>query len=127
MDIARHIQHRGFRHWYERELLRGHANLLLLVLSAVGAVGAVEAAGGAHGADRLLLTGCAVTALGVGVHAMRRYLARIARAEHLAHQAVCPQCRSYARWRLEGEGGDADGAPLRAHCRDCGHRWRLQL
>jgi len=124
MDATRLIQAHGFRHWYERELLRGHANLLLLVLSAVGAVGAVEAAGGAHGPDRLLLAGCALAALGVGAHAMRRYLARITRAEHVAHQAVCPQCSAYARWRLEDEAG---GAPLRACCRDCGHRWRLEL
>lgn len=123
MDATRLIQARGFRHWYERELLRSHANLLLLVLSAVAAVGAVEVAGSAHGTDRLALAGCALAALGVGVHAMRRYLARITRAEHLAHQAVCPQCRKYARWQLEGD----EGAPLRAHCRDCGHRWRLEL
>lgn len=124
MDATRLIRTRGFRHWYERELLRGHANLLLLVLSAVAAVGAVEAAGGAHGGDRFLLAGCALASLAVGVHAMRRYLARIARAEHVAHQAVCPRCNAYARWRLEGAD---DGAPLRARCAACGHGWRLEL
>ena len=131
MATARFIELRGFRVWYERELARSHLHLLLTLLCAVALLGALEALMNAHGATRLLLAGCLCTAAGVGAWALRRYLFLLMRSEHLARQAVCPQCQVYARWRVDaapaGEAPSRDDAAARLHvtCRACGHRWRI--
>src|SRR5687768_9264182 len=38
--ISAAIERRGFRKWYEGELVRGHAQLVLLVLATLAALGA---------------------------------------------------------------------------------------
>lgn len=132
MAIVPFIALRGFRPWYQRELAHSHRQLLLLVLSTVATLGAMEAMFAAHGATRLLLALCLVAAVGVGGWALRRYLFVLARAEHLARQAVCPNCQVYARWRVETEGEpqpEHDGQPLHmaVHCKSCGHHWRIEF
>ena len=69
-------------------------------------------------------------AAAVGGWALKRYLFVLMRAEHLARQAVCPNCQVYARWRVEAEPGpDHEAQPLRmaVHCTPCGHHWLIEL
>ncbi len=42
MTPARSIRRLGFRKWYERELLRSHANLVLLLLATLGLLASAE-------------------------------------------------------------------------------------
>ena len=128
------IRQRGFRKWYERELIRSHANLVLLLLCTLAVLGAMEALfdGGTH--ERLLLAACLLVAAGLGVWSMRRYLFHLSRAELIANQASCPQCQVYARWAVErpeavparrSEVADDEPERLQVCCRGCGWRWHI--
>lgn len=130
MPIAQSIQKRGFRKWYERELIRSHSHLVLLLLCAVGAIGALEAFSGG-GSERLLMALSLLVSAAVGAWALRRYLSFLMRAELIANQASCPECQSYGRWLIEAsESNDIRqpdaGARLSVCCRKCSHRWRIE-
>ena len=130
MPTLRYIETRGFRKWYERELIRGHSHLVLLLLCTVAVLGALEAAADLRGSARLaVMAASVVVAGGVGVWAMRRYLFVLMRAEHVANQAVCPQCQTYARWHIVGHDVHDDDrnatSCLDVCCRQCEHRWRI--
>lgn len=128
MAIGTDIRERGFRRWYERELLRSHSHLVLLLLCAVAALGAVEAFS-QGGSDRALMVVSLLVAAALGAWAMRRYLFFLMRAEALANQASCPHCGSYARWQVEqveqGPAGAADTGQIVVSCRKCQHRWPI--
>lgn len=126
MPIADAITRQGFSRWYERELLRGHGHLLLLLLCTVALVGVVETFHDQHGSDRLLMLACLVALTVAGAWSLRRYLHHLGQAEALADQAVCPHCGSYARWAVEARRADTDGAALQVACRPCGGRWSLR-
>lgn len=126
MSIASAIARQGFRRWYERELIRGHGHLVLLLLSAVAALAAVEVYGSLGGSDRLLMVLCLATAAVVGAWSLRRYLYHLGLAEALADQAVCPHCRSYARWAVEAASTEPPAAVLEVRCRACGGRWQIR-
>lgn len=130
MDTAKHIRQRGFRKWYERELMRGHVHLLLLILSLVGLIGALETAGQAeHQLERAQMVLCLLAATALAGHSLHGFISRVARAEFLAQQADCPRCTAHARWDVEGEPVAAadGGSRLRVNCRSCGERWQIQL
>ncbi len=121
--ITHAIKERGFRKWYERELMRSHLHLLLLFACAVGALAAMEVLSQLKGADRLQVLVSLVIAVAVGLWAGRRYLFHLLRAELIAKQAVCDACSTYARWRVEH---DEPHVPAFAVCCvKCGHRWRI--
>jgi hypothetical protein len=128
MTISAFIERRGFRKWYERELLRGHSQLLLLVLAALGVMGGLEAFTERGGGNRLLLVASLLAAAVIGAFALRRYLFHLLRAEAVANQAVCGECKAYGRWHIEHTepAADDDGV-LAVCCGKCGHRWRIEL
>jgi hypothetical protein len=128
MDAVKHIRERGFRKWYERELMRGHLHLLLLVLSLLGLIGALEALGeGLRQGERLQMLACGLAAAALSAYAFHGFLSRVARAEFVARQADCPSCATHARWEVEGEAGASGGSCLRVNCRRCGQRWQINL
>ena len=88
MKLAVGIRKFGFRKWYERELLQGHAHLVLTLLCMLGVFAAAEAHDGgaawsAQAFDLLTIGLCA----SVGVWALRRYRAWSLR---LSRQALRP-------------------------------------
>ena len=136
MAIPQAIQRRGFRKWYERELLVGHSHLVLLLLCVLTLVGGMEAFVQPEG-QRLLMGACVLVAAAIGLWALRRYLFLLTRAEHIANQAVCAQCQAYGRWTVEPQAamarakadpGSEDDAParMRVCCRGCGWRWQIE-
>ncbi|MBK6470167.1 MAG: hypothetical protein IPF94_05355 [Betaproteobacteria bacterium] len=136
MAITQAIQRRGFRKWYERELLVGHSHLVLLLLSAVTLLGGMEAFTQPDG-QRWLMGACVVVAAAIGLWALRRYLFLLTRAEHIANQAVCAQCQAYGRWAVEPRAGqpraadgmasdDGEAARMQVCCRGCGFRWQIE-
>jgi len=122
MDIAGRIRRRGFRGWYQAELLRSHGHLLLLLACALALAAGIEVMVRHIGGQRLLVAGCLLVAGGIGAWALRRYLFLLMRAEHIAHQAVCGSCKAYGRWQVERELGDTR---IEVCCRACGHRWPI--
>lgn len=128
MAIPTGIRRRGFSKWYERELLRSHAHLVLLLLCAVAALGALEAFS-QPGAERLLMVASLLVATGLGAWAVRRYLVVLMRAEHIANQATCQACEAYGRLEVEASdpGDEAADRPasMDVRCRKCGARWRI--
>jgi hypothetical protein len=124
MSLGDGIRKHGFRKWYERELLQSHAHLVLTFLCAIGLFAAFEALGRFRSYSDQLFNIAAVFGLGaVGIWALRRYLYLLMHAETLAHQAECPRCRTYARFKLvDGSGSDDE---LDVQCNKCEHRWRI--
>lgn len=119
--IPQAISKRGFRRWYESELLSGHANLVLLIFATLGVMGAMEAFT-FEGSERLPLAASVLGGAAVGVWALRRYLRVLARAEMIANQAVCGECQAYGRFEVEY--GQRQAMQVRCHA--CGHRWSVE-
>lgn len=124
MKLAEGIRKHGFRKWYERELMQSHAHLLLTFLCAIGLLAAFEALGKFRTFSDQLTNIVAILACAViGVWALRRYLYLLMHAEATAHQADCPGCKAYGRFKLEGENGN-DGS-VQVRCSKCQHRWTI--
>jgi len=124
MKLADGIRKHGFRKWYERELLQSHAHLLLTFLCVIGLFAAFEALGrfrslGDQVTDIVAIALCT----GIGVWALRRYLRLLMHAEVTAHQADCPGCKAYGRFKLESE-NERDGS-VQVCCTKCQHRWTI--
>lgn len=121
--LADGIRKFGFRKWYERQLLSGHAHMVLGLLSVVGLLGAMEAAHGATPADQAMDAGIVLLCAGLALWAIRRYLYLLMHAEAVADQATCPACGTYGRLRL------VDTPPAHGEtpvcCTRCEHRWTM--
>jgi predicted Zn finger-like uncharacterized protein len=124
MRLAEGIRRLGFRKWYERELLQSHAHLALCFLCLVGIFGALEGAGRGSWGERWDNLLGALLCVGAGLWSMRRYLHLLNHAEYAAHQAECPQCKTYGR--LELVQSDASGDVVQVRCRQCSHVWRIE-
>ena len=74
---------------------------------------------------QLMLAACGIASAAIGYWALRRYLFLLQNAEFLAAQAVCEQCKVYARWDITTE--DRGSATMEVCCRRCGHRWKIAL
>lgn len=124
MKLADGIRKHGFRKWYERELMQSHVHLLLTFLCAVGLFVAFEALGRFRSfsdqlTDILAIAICTV----LGIWALRRYLRLLLHAEVTAHQADCPGCKAYGRFKLESE--NTRDSTVLVCCNKCQHRWTI--
>jgi predicted Zn finger-like uncharacterized protein len=125
MQLAQGIRKHGFRKWYEHQLLQSHAHLVLTFLSTIGLFATFEVFDRrAPLSDQLGDLLSVVLCTAVGIWALRRYLYLLNHAEATAHQADCPQCKTYARFDLLGD--DARAHRVEVRCRHCGHRWPIQ-
>jgi hypothetical protein len=124
MTLAQGIRALGFRKWYERRLLAGHAHLVLVLLGTLGAMAALEAAMRfATPAERLLDWAAVIGCAGFSLWALRRYLYLLQHAEQAAHQAECAECHAYGR--LELLASEQAGQRLTVRCKGCGHHWPM--
>ncbi len=118
--VAR-IARLGFRKWYERELLAGHAHMVLCVLSVVAMLASMETFRLNSASGRALNAVFVVVSAAIGLWAMRRYFYLLLRAEVIANQANCPECATYGRFAVVAERckqGEAEVC-----CRKCNHKW----
>jgi hypothetical protein len=124
MRLGEGLRRHGFRKWYERELTRGHLGLVLLLLSTVGLLASFELVGREMPlANRLGALVLMLVCSAIAVHSTRRYVFVLMRAEHVARQAVCPQCQTFGRLSLEHD--DPQSESLQVSCRKCCHAWRI--
>jgi len=122
-SLAEGIRTIGFRRWYERELMSGHAQLVLLVLAVVGFVGCLELMPALPSAEGFTIALYGAVCAAIGAWALRRYLYLLMRAEAIAHQANCPQCKAYGCLRLAA--GNRSDCTTGVQCRRCGYEWRI--
>lgn len=125
MGLAEGIRKHGFRKWYERELIRGHAYLALTFLCCVGVFAGMDGLSQSRStagrwADAVTVLLCAA----VGFWSLRQYLQMLMHVEAMAQQANCPQCQAYGRLKLEGE--SAQEGSLMVCCRGCQRRWTIK-
>lgn len=121
--LADGIRRVGFRKWYERELLSGHAHLVLLLFAVLGLLGCLEVMPRLDRLERVLNVAYIVACAGIGLWAMRRYLFLLMHAEEVAHQANCPQCGSYGRLAVVSEDRPREATTVR--CLKCSHEWEM--
>jgi hypothetical protein len=117
--LAAGVGRAGFRKWYERELLSGHAHMVLALFSLIGLLGSLEALSGAENVATHAVA--ALASAVIGWWAARRYVARMMRAEYVAHQATCRECGEYGRFEVIGD----HGTQAQVRCRRCSHRWLI--
>ncbi len=123
-NLATGIQKVGFRKWYERELLSSHAHMILAFLCIIGMMAAFEAFRGGTLADKLFDAAAIVACGGIGLWALRRYLALLMNAENIANQANCSTCTAYGLFTLLSE--DTNQHQTRVRCRKCAHEWTIE-
>jgi hypothetical protein len=124
MRLADGVRKRGFRKWYERELLQGHAHLVLTFFCLIGLFAAFEALGKNRdwldqAVDLLAIAACSL----IGLWALRRYLYFLHHAEAAANQADCPACKTYGRFQVDTV--DEQQLAMVVQCRKCEHRWTI--
>ena len=119
--LADGVRRLGFRKWYERELLSGHAHMVLAVLAVVAMLASFEAFSGATMAEKLMDLLFVIVCGGVGYWALRRYLFLLMRAELVANQAVCGRCGEYGRFDVVG--ANPEQSQTQVCCRKCQFRW----
>ncbi len=125
LKLGAGIRKHGFRKWYERELMYSHAHMALTFICMLGVLAAFEAASKDRGSvDQLIDVATLFVCVGVGLWALRRYLSLLMHAEHVAHQADCPACGTYARFKLLRS--DAQDERVLVCCRQCDHEWTIQ-
>lgn len=119
------LRSHGYRKWYERQLLSGHAHMVLALLAVIGLMASIEAFRQSDALGRLLDVAFVLVCGGIGLWALRRYLFLLMHAEEVANQAQCAQCGTYGRLEPLHAGTDgAAGTPVR--CRRCGHVWTIR-
>lgn len=134
-EIGAEIRRRGFRRWYERQLIESHAYLVTAFLALILLLAGYEAMDFLRGSPVYYLAtvgGAAFAGVLVWV-AWQRFTVLLARAELFAEGADCPGCKSWGKFEvLTGESSTTDdpveaGRPhwLQVRCRKCGERWRL--
>jgi hypothetical protein len=136
MQLADGIRRHGFKKWYERELLRGHAHLVVLIFCCLGLMMALEGATRFRSTvDQLFDLMAVVVCTGAGLWALRRYMSLLLRAESIANQADCPCCKAYGRLELAAstslmsaaQTSEAADEQVAVRCRACGHEWPIYL
>jgi len=132
MRLADGLRRHSFETWYERELLQSHAHLALTFICAVGVLAVFEpGAGGLRSlADQAQSLATLVVCCGVGIWSLRRYLYLLSHAEATAHQADCPACGTYARFKLVTDRPPPDdaedaGVAVVVCCKRCDRHWTI--
>jgi hypothetical protein len=118
-EPARSIGKLGFRRWYERRLIEGHAWLISCFLCALGIAASLEGLSFKRPDFPLTLLFVFVAGI-VCWYSLQRYRAIMDEAERLGARSTCGSCRAYAAFNVIR---DYPGMDVR--CRKCGNEWKL--
>lgn len=134
-DIGEDIRRRGFRRWYERQLIESFGYLLTAFLALILLLAGFEAMGVMRGSPMyyFAIVACAAAAGTLMWVTWQRFIVLLARAELFANAAACPRCEAWGRFEvLASEAATAEDPPeagrphwLRVRCRKCGEQWRM--
>lgn len=118
MEPADSIGRIGFRRWYERQLIEGHAWFVTCFLCLLAIAACLEELSFRGPLARLLAFVAFVFAAGVlGIYALLRYKHLMDEAERFGEHATCAACNTYGRFTIL--------AGSVAKCRKCANEWRL--
>src|SRR5688500_2468349 len=99
MSIEDAVRKRGFRQWYERQLIEGHAYLVTGLLSLLMTALALETIGfRASIVNSIALALVAAIGAWLSLFAWKQFTKRLSCAQTLAEQAVCGECRTYDKF-----------------------------
>jgi hypothetical protein len=119
MEPARSISRLGFRKWYERRLIEGHAWLVTALLCAIVIAVSLELLSFKQPLLNWLGNAGVIFVAGLIVwHGVRRFLSILREAERLGSQSTCQSCRKYAAFTVI-----AESPRMSVRCRKCGHEW----
>jgi hypothetical protein len=119
MEPARSISRLGFRKWYERRLIEGHAWLVTALLCAIVIAVSLELLSFKQPLLNWLGNAGVIFVAGLIVwHGVRRFLSILREAERLGSQSTCQSCRKYASFTVI-----AESPRMSVRCRKCGHEW----
>ncbi len=108
----------GFRRWYERQLLEGHAWLVTCVLCLLAITVVLEELSFRAPIAQVLAYGVFVFVAGLlAIYGFTRYRQLMEEAERLGEHSTCARCGTYARFRV------LSGSTV--ECRGCANRWNL--
>lgn len=138
INEIKRLQLIGFRRWYERQLISGHASLVLALLCVVLVACGFELMSlketnlGFIGQALIIILG-AFSAW----HAMKRYQRIMLEAEYIGSKASCSACGRYGFvWPKDDPplviaATQPDQEPrvlmIKACCKKCAHRWEIDL
>lgn len=129
MPLDESLRRSGFRRWYERQLIEGHAWLVTAFLALIMIAVALEAVEfRASFVNALALVVVALCGGWLVIFAIQRFRALLGRAEALAAQAVCSECRAYGRFdvvQARDSSTTLSGRSVRVRCRGCAHEWQM--
>lgn len=121
MEPASSIEKLGFKRWYERQLIEGHAWLVSCFLCALAIAAILEVTGFRLTSVTGLIALAFVYAAGLLCwHSLKRYRAIMAEAERLSEQSTCKTCRTYAAFSIIAQ------HPMSVRCRKCAHEWTFR-
>jgi hypothetical protein len=120
IETARSIAKLGFRRWYERQLLEGHAWLVTCLLCGIAIATVLEMVNFRDVGTALVTLAFIFTAGLIIMHGFRRYRSLMLLADQLGEHATCGSCHSYARFRALDE-----NPRMKVQCRKCGHEWTI--
>jgi hypothetical protein len=132
VELADDIRKRGFKKWYERQLIESHAYLVTCFLCMILVAALMEQVSfRTPGAKPFLVLAIMAGGGLVGLFAWLRYRAIMVVAERFGDRSVCEQCHAYAKFEIVESGGapatpESEADPwLRVRCRKCGHGWTM--
>lgn len=131
-SAAEGIRRLGFRRWYERELIEGHAWLVTGFLSLIVVAVCLEQIDWRRPVQEAASILYIVAGVLLCLFSLRRYSRILIRAECLGGQSTCAQCSTYGVLQVLDAGAPADAEHsaemgwLRVSCRRCGHQWRIE-
>jgi len=129
MALDDDLRQRGFRRWYERQLIESHAYLVTGFLALIMMAVALEVIEFRRSAANLLFLVAVASGGGlVCLFAWRRFTQTLFRAEAIAEQAVCGACGTYGRFAVVSAHDAPDtvsGRVVHVRCRQCAHEWRI--
>ena len=141
MELSKEVAKRGFRSWYERQLIESHLYLTTCIICAFGVAAFIEAYRSSGGTARGLFMLLAAFLSGIiAIHAWQRYRGMMVRAQRFADKATCTKCGVYGILSVTdasriahpvydergvSKADDTDGAWLRVQCKQCGHEWAI--
>jgi len=138
MDLVESIRKRGFKKWYERQLIESHLYLVTCFLCMILVAACIEEF--SFRAPGLKPVYMLVSMAGgglLGLLSWLRYKAMMTVAEAYGDHSTCRQCGAYARFDVLDWGdpppaavvaeGHAPGANtwLKVRCRKCAHVWTM--
>ena len=112
MDLVESIRKRGFKKWYERQLIESHLYLVTCFLCMILVAACAEQLNfRAPGATPVLMLALVLGGGFVGLFSWQRYKAIMTVAEIYGDHSTCGQCNAYAKFEVLDWGDPPPLAP----------------